>query len=147
MGSSKLAAGKALSPDFVLKLLTWLMHAKYKIILFGTKDELKSLHIKTHRAISLAQDQNVIKNLSLVHQCDLMIASDSVFKTMASMLKVPSIVLHKDNANHFRDRTFIEPYVKAHCMSVYKYKSLEGKEVDTALAFTIEAINALFKAS
>ena len=147
MGSSKLAAGKALSPDFVLKLLTWLMHAKYKIILFGTKDELKSLHIKTHRAISLAQDLNVIKNLSLVNQCDLMIASDSVFKTMASMLKIPSVVLHKDNANHFRDRTFIEPYVKAHCMSVYKYKSLEGKEVDTALAFTIEAITTLFKAS
>ena len=147
MGSSKLAAGKALSPDFVLKLLTWLMHAKYKIILFGTKDELKSLHIKTHRAISLAQDQNVIKNLSLVHQCDLMIASDSVFKTMASMLRIPSVVLHKNNANHFRDRTFIEPYVKAHCMSVYKYKSLEGKEVDTALAFTIEAINTLFKTS
>jgi ADP-heptose:LPS heptosyltransferase len=147
MGSSKLAAGKALSPDFVLKVITWLMRAKYKIILFGTKDELKSLHIKTHRAISLAQDQNVVKNLSLVNQCDLMIASDSVFKTMASMLKIPSIVLHKDNANHFRDRTFIEPYVKAHCMSVYKYKSLEGKEVDTALAFTIEAINRLFKAS
>ena len=145
MGSSKLAAGKALSPDFVLKLLTWLLHAKYKIILFGTKDELKSLHIKTHRAISLAQDQNVIKNLSLVNQCDLMIASDSVFKTMASMLKIPSIVLHKDNANHFRDRTFIEPYVKAHCMSVYKYKSLEDKEVDAALAFTIKNINALFE--
>ena len=147
MGSSKLAAGKALSPDFVLKLLALLIHAKYKIILFGTKDELKSLHIKTHRAISLAQDQNVIKNLSLVHQCDLMIASDSVFKTMASMLKIPSIVLHKDNANHFRDRTFIEPYVKAGSMSVYKYKSLEGHEVDTAIAFTMKNINALLKAS
>jgi ADP-heptose:LPS heptosyltransferase len=147
MGSSKLAAGKALSPDFVLKLLTWLMHAKYKIILFGTKDELKSLHIKTHRAILLATDQDVIKNLSLVHQCDLMVASDSVFKTMASMLKIPSIVLHKDNKNPFRDRTFIEPYVKAYCMTVYKYKTLEGSEVDTALAFTIKNINALLKAS
>ena len=147
MGSSKLAAGKALSPDFVLKLLTWLMHAKYKIILFGTKDELKSLQSKTHRAILLATDQDVIKNLSLVHQCDLMVASDSVFKTMASMLKIPSIVLHKDNKNPFRDRTFIEPYVKAHCMTVYKYKTLEGSEVDTALAFTIKNINALLKAS
>jgi ADP-heptose:LPS heptosyltransferase len=147
MGSSKLAAGKALSPDFVLKLLTWLMHAKYKIILFGTKDELKSLHSKTHRYITLATDQDVIKNLSLVHQCDLMVASDSVFKTMASMLKIPSIVLHKDNKNPFRDRTFIEPYVKAHCMTVYKYKTLEGSEVDTALAFTIKNINALLKAS
>ena len=147
MGSSQLAAGKALSPDFVLKLLALLINAKYKIILFGTKNELKSLHIKTERRMRLAHDQNVIKNLSLVNQCDLMVASDSVFKTMASMLNIPSIVLHKDNSNNFRDRTFIEPYVKAQCMSVYKYKSLEGPEVDTALAFTMKNINALLKAS
>ena len=147
MGSSKLAAGKALSSDFVLKLLTFLTQSKYKVILFGTKDELKSLDIKPHPQITLAQDQNVIKNLSLVNQCDLMIASDSVFKTMSSMLNIPSIVLHKDNANHFRDRTFIEPYVKAKCMYVYKYQSLENKEVDSALAFTIKNINTLLKAS
>ncbi len=147
MGSSKLAAGKALSQDFVLKLLTFLTQSKYKVILFGTKDELKSLDVKPHPQITLAQDQNVIKNLSLVNQCDLMIASDSVFKTMSSMLNIPSIVLHKDNANHFRDRTFIEPYVKAKCMYVYKYQSLENKEVDSALAFTIKNINTLLKAS
>jgi ADP-heptose:LPS heptosyltransferase len=93
-----------------------------------------------------AKDKNVIKNLSLVTQCDLMIASDSVFKTMASMLNIPSIVLHKDNKNPFRDRTFIEPYVKAGSMSVYKYQHLED-EVDDALAFTMKNINALFKAS
>jgi len=147
MGSSKLAAGKALSSDFVLKLITFLTQSKYKVILFGTKDELKSLDIKPQPQITLAQDQNVIKNLSLVNQCDLMIASDSVFKTMSSMLNIPSIVLHKDNANHFRDRTFIEPYVKAKCMYVYKYQSLENKEVDSALAFTIKNINTLLKAS
>ena len=146
MGSSKLAAGKALSSDFVLKLLTFLTQSKYKVILFGTKDELKSLDVKPHPQITLAQDQNVIKNLSLVNQCDLMIASDSVFKTMSSMLNIPSIVLHKDNANHFRDRTFIEPYVKAGSMSVYKYQNLED-ELDDALAFTMKNINALFKAS
>jgi ADP-heptose:LPS heptosyltransferase len=147
MGSSKLAAGKALSPDFVIKLLSFLTQSKYKIILFGTKDELKSFNTKSSHHLTLAQDQNVIKNLSLVTQCDLMIGSDSAFKTMSSMLKIPSIVLHKDNANRFRDRTFIEPYVKAHCMYVYKYQRLEGREVDIALAFTLKNINALFKAS
>jgi len=62
------------------------------------------------------------------------------------MLNIPSIVLHKDNKNLFRDRTFIEPYVKAGSMSVYKYQHLEN-EVDDALAFTMKNINALFKAS
>jgi len=32
-------------------------------------------------------------------------------------------------------------------MTVYKYQSLEGTEVDTALAFTIKNINAQLKAS
>ncbi len=146
MGSSKIASGKALSLNFVIKLLKKLIQLQYKIILFGTYEELKSLKIKSSQDVIFAKDKNVIKNLSLVNQCDLMVASDSVFKTMASMLTIPSIVLHKDNKNPFRDRTFIEPYVKAGSMSVYKYQHLED-EVDDALAFTIKNINALFKAS
>ncbi len=146
MGSSKIASGKALSLNFVIKLLKKLIQLQYKIILFGTDEELKSLKIKSSQDVIFAKDKNVIKNLSLVNQCDLMVASDSVFKTMASMLTIPSIVLHKDNKNPFRDRTFIEPYVKAGSMSVYKYQHLED-EVDDALAFTIKNINALFKAS
>jgi len=62
---------------------------------------------------------------------------------MASMLNIPSIVLHKDNANHFRDRTFIEPYVKAGSMSVYKFQKLEN-EVGDALSFTMKRIKTLF---
>ena len=146
MGSSKIGSGKALSQDFVNKIFETLIQLQYKIILFGTDDELKSLEIKSSEYVIFAKDKNVIKNLSLVNQCDLMVASDSVFKTMASMLNIPSIVLHKDNANHFRDRTFIEPYVKAGSMSVYKYQNLED-EVDDALVFTMKNINALFKAS
>ena len=146
MGSSKIASGKALSLNFVIKLLKKLTQLQHKIILFGTEGELKLLKIKSSQDVIFAKDKNVIKNLSLVNQCDLMVASDSVFKTMASMLTIPSIVLHKDNKNPFRDRTFIEPYVKAGSMSVYKYQHLED-EVDDALAFTIKNINALFKAS
>jgi hypothetical protein len=63
------------------------------------------------------------------------------------MLNIPSIVLHKDNKNPFRDRTFIEPYVKANCMHVYKYENLEGNEVDAALVFTKKKISSLFKDS
>jgi len=146
MGSSKIASGKALSLNFVIKLLKKLTQLQHKIILFGTEGELKLLKIKSSQDVIFAKDKNVIKNLSLVNQCDLMVASDSVFKTMASMLTIPSIVLHKDNKNPFRDRTFIEPYVKAGSMSVYKYQHLED-EVDDALAFTMKNINALFKAS
>ena len=143
MGSSKIASGKALVKDFVVALIEELNQLKYKIILFGTEEELKSLNVSSSKDIVFAKDKNVIKNLALVNRCDLMIASDSVFKTMASMLNIPSIVLHKDNANHFRDRTFIEPYVKAGSMSVYKFQKLEN-EVGDALSFTMKRIKTLF---
>ena len=143
MGSSKIASGKALSLNFVIKLLKKLTQLQYKIILFGTDEELKSLKIKSSQDVIFAKDKNVIKNLSLVNQCDLMVASDSVFKTMASMLTIPSIVLHKDNKNPFRDRTFIEPYVKAGSMFVYKFQKLEN-EVGDALSFTMKRIKTLF---
>ncbi len=143
MGSSKIASGKALVKDFVIALIEELNQLKCKIILFGTEEELKSLNVSSSKDIVFAKDKNVIKNLALVNRCDLMIASDSVFKTMASMLNIPSIVLHKDNANHFRDRTFIEPYVKAGSMSVYKFQKLEN-EVGDALSFTMKRIKTLF---
>ncbi len=146
MGSSKIASGKALSLNFVIKLLKKLIQLQYKIILFGTDEELKSLKIKSSQDVIFAKDKNVIKNLSMVNQCDLMVASDSAFKTMSTMLNIPSIVLHRDNSNNFRDRTFIEPYVKNGCMSVYKYQHLED-ELSEALAFTLKNINTLFKSS
>ncbi len=146
MGSSKIASGKALSLNFVIKLLKKLIQLQYKIILFGTDEELKSLKIKSSQDVIFAKDKNVIKNLSMVNQCDLMVASDSAFKTMSTMLNIPSIVLHRDNSNNFRDRTFIEPYVKNGCMSVYKYQHLED-ELSEALAFTLKNISTLFKSS
>ncbi len=142
MGSSKIASGKALVKDFVIALIEELNQLKCKIILFGTEEELKSLNVSSSKDIVFAKDKNVIKNLALVNRCDLMIASDSVFKTMASMLNIPSIVLHKDNKNPFRDRTFIEPYIKTGSMSVYKFQKLED-EVGDALSFTMKRIKTL----
>jgi len=144
MGSSKIASGKALVKDFVIELIEELNQLKCKIILFGTEEELRSLNIPSSEYIAFAKDKNVIKNLALVNRCDLMIASDSVFKTMASMLNIPSIVLHKDNKNPFRDRTFIEPYINTGSMSVYKFQNLEN-EVGDALSFTMKRIKTLFK--
>ncbi len=142
MGSSKIASGKALIKDFVIALIEELNQLKCKIILFGTEEELKSLNVSSSKDMVFAKDKNVIKNLALVNRCDLMIASDSVFKTMASMLNIPSIVLHKDNKNPFRDRTFIEPYIKTGSMSVYKFQKLED-EVGDALSFTMKHIKTL----
>mgnify|MGYP000185396015 CR=1 FL=1 len=86
-GASSLASHKAIPIDFIKELMEHLNHEGYKVILFGTKKELTKLQKLKNENIVFASDENIIKNLSLVQCCDLFIGSDSVFKTMASMLK------------------------------------------------------------
>ena len=134
-GASSLASHKAIPITFIKELLAYLNKEGYKIILFGTEKELSPLQKIKHKDVMFASDKNIIKNLSLVASCDLFIGSDSVFKTMASMLKKPTIVLHQDVKNNFRDRVFIEPYVKSKIMDVYKYKNFNKTDMKSALQF------------
>ena len=89
--------------------------------------------------ITFACDKNIIKNLALVKFCDVVIGVDSVFKTMSSMSKIPTICFYEDVKSRFRDRVFIEPYTSEKIMYGYKYKynSLKGKEINHAIDFTI----------
>ncbi len=135
MGSSKLGPNKALSEGFVRDLVKELGAKNYKIILFGTREEMKPLKLTPNKNLMIPMSAKIMDSLSLVNQCDLFIGSDSVFKTMASMLKIPTIVLHEDSANHFRDRVFIRPYVDTKIMFVYKYKKLQGSEIKKAIQY------------
>jgi ADP-heptose:LPS heptosyltransferase len=116
----------------------------YKIILFGTLDEIKPLHLKLNKNLMIPNNKKIVDSLSMVSHCDLFIGSDSVFKTMASMLKISTIVLFKDSANHFRDRVFINPYVDHEVMHVYKYKTLEGIENIEAMQYVLEICQSHF---
>ena len=122
----------------------YLNHEGYKVILFGTKKELSDFQSLKNKDIVFASDKNIIKNLALIEYCNLFIGSDSVFKTMASMLKISTIVLFKDSANHFRDRVFINPYVDHEVMHVYKYKTLEGIENIEAMQYVLEICQSHF---
>ena len=137
MGSSKLGANKALSRIFVKGLLKALIPLHYKIILFGTREEIKPLNLKSNNNLMMPFSKKIMDSLSLVHQCDFFVGSDSAFKTMASMLKIPTIVLHVNSPNHFRDRVFIKPYLNSKVMFVYKYKKLQGLEVKKAIQYVL----------
>jgi ADP-heptose:LPS heptosyltransferase len=130
---------KPLDIKFALHLIDKLLQLNYKIILFGTQAELAQLAYKPHHHVFLACDKDIIKNLSLVRFCDLLIGGESVFKTMSSMSNITTLVLHEDNNNRFRDRTFINPYVNKGVMYVYKYKNL-SKEILPAIQFIEETI-------
>jgi hypothetical protein len=146
-GASSLGSHKAIPVDFTKTLLAYLNRENYKIILFGTKKELSQIQALRNKDIVFASDKNIIKNLALVSYCDLFIGSDSVFKTMASMLRKPTIVIHQNIKNNFRDRVFITPYIKEQLMYVYKYKNFNKHEMKSALQFILNVMNLEFKNS
>jgi ADP-heptose:LPS heptosyltransferase len=138
IGSSRLT-NSPLSVVFALQLIETLLKMGCSMILFGTKKEIDQLKLKPRKELFFATDQDITKNLSLVQYCDLLIGGESVFKTMSSMSKIKTLVIHEDNNNRFRDRVFTNPYIKAGVMHVYKYKHLE-KEILSAINFASHLI-------
>ena len=126
IGSSRLT-NSPLSVKFALKLVDALLGMGCSIMLFGTKKEIDQLKLKPRKELFFATDKDITKNLSLVQCCDLLIGGESVFKTMSSMSKIKTLVIHEDNNNRFRDRVFTDPYIQRGVMYVYKYKNLDNE--------------------
>ena len=126
IGSSRLT-NSPLSIKFALKLIDILLGIGCSLILFGTKKEIDQLKLKPKKELFFATDKDITKNLSLVQFCDLLIGGESVFKTMSSMSKIKTLVIHEDNNNRFRDRVFTNPYIQTGVMNVYKYKNLDNE--------------------
>jgi ADP-heptose:LPS heptosyltransferase len=141
MGSSTIASNKALSKKFIENLINTFDQKIFSIILFGTKKELSKVKLGKAKHIKIAADNNILENLSLVQYCDLLIGSDSLFKTMSSMLKIPTIVLHHNSKNNFRDRVFIKPYVNSGVMFTYKFKKHIDNEISSAIKYIYSIIN------
>jgi len=140
-GASLLASYKAIPVEFIKILAEYLKQEGFKVILFGTKKELSKMQSLKDKDTLFASNTNIIKNLSRVEHCDFFIGSDSVFKTMASMLKKPTVVLHQNHKNNFRDRVFITPYIDKHMMHVYQYTNFNKREMQSALQFISKMIN------
>jgi len=126
IGSSRLT-NSPLTIKFALTLLDVLFKMGCSVILFGTKKEIDQLNLKPRKELFFATDKDITKNLSLVHFCNLLIGGESVFKTMSSMSKIKTLVIHADDNNRFRDRLFTNPYIQTGVMNVYKYKNLDNE--------------------
>ena len=140
-GASVLASYKTIPVEFIKTLAEYLKQEGFKVILFGTKKELSKMQSLKDKDTLFASDTKIINNLSRVEHCDFFIGSDSVFKTMASMLKKPTVVLHQNHKNNFRDRVFITPYIREHMMHVYQYTNFNKREMQSALQFISKMIN------
>ncbi len=124
---------KNLTPDFLYALLDFLDEKDFNLILFGTQDEMSALNLTKYKNLILANSPDILKNLTYVKHCNLLIGSDSVFKTMSSMLKIPTVVLLANVKDGYRDRVFIEPYVKSNIMKVIKFNDLMKASIDALI--------------
>lgn len=127
---------KTLPKNYIDGLLKELEKLDMNVIFFGMENEIKSFGISESEKLKFACHEDITKSLSVVSQCNAFIGSDSAFKTMSSMLKIPTIILCSAPKNNFRDRMFIDPYIKHRVMSAFKYTNFSDKEVGLAVAYT-----------
>ena len=100
----------------------------YDILLFGTRWEIDDLGIVETDHLRFVCDPDATVSLAHVEQCSAFVGSDSAFKTMAAMLRIPTVVWLGDYHDDFRDQVFIDPYVKAGVMAVCRYTDLTQPE-------------------
>ena len=127
---------KTLPKSYIEGLLKELGKVDINVIFFGMKSEIESFDISENEKLKFSCHEDISKSLSTVSQCNAFIGSDSAFKTMSSMLRIPTIVLCSAPKNNFRDRMFIDPYVKYRIMNAFKYTNFSDKEVGAAIAYT-----------
>ena len=93
----------------------------YNVIVFGLPEDLGGLEESDH--VKFVCYKDIAKSFAYVEQCDYVVAADSSVKTMSSMLRIPTFVWIADNEDPFRDKIFIDQYIKDGIMKTFKYKN------------------------
>lgn len=100
----------------------------YNFLLFGSPRELGDMDRVNGPRLRLISSDDITVSLSHVAECSILIGSDSAFKTMSAMLRIPTVVWVGDYKDEHRDSRFIDPYVSAGVVSVFRYKDLTREE-------------------
>lgn len=140
------APTKWMSPSFVARLLGHLLTPSDDLVVFCSPSEVHHLPEVIgsfySRATVIAYPR-IWDSLSVVPLCDCVIAVDSSIKTMSSMLRVPTVTMVGDFSEPFRDRHFLEPYVRVGVMRAVRYQTFSEAKADEAA----QAANALLTRS
>jgi hypothetical protein len=131
--------------SFIRLLMEDLSKLNINVILFGTQKEIKSYGLRQNNKLKFANHKNIVNNLSLVPQCDVFLGSDSVFKSMSSMLRIPTMLLKANTNENFGSRMFIDPYIKEGVMYKLVYKNALNEEMLLLSQRTINLLLDLVK--
>lgn len=79
-----------------------------------------------HHEFRVIAFEDVWASLACVAHCKSVLATDSAIKTMAAVLRIPSVVLAADYSDPFRDEVFLNPYVSDGLMRVIRFKDVDA---------------------
>ncbi len=129
-----------------INMIKMLVKEKYNVIVFSSNNEFKTMEKIKSKFVKYSHDINLIKNLAKVIHCDFFIGSDSAFKTMASMLKIPTlIIIPNDQTSAFTRRMFFEPYLNSKTLSIYHFKKNTSQEFAKILTYVKKRIPLLLE--
>jgi len=78
---------------------------------------------------------NIWASLACVAHCHRVLATDSAIKTMASILRIPTVVLVGDYHDAFRDEVFLKPYVSDGVMQLIKFRNMDTLDPQRIVEF------------
>jgi len=107
------------------EIIEELINEDFNYLLFGSKEELKSLKVEGRNNLKLVSFESILTSLCCVRYCDKLIGTDSCFKTMSSAHKIPTFCIIGDFEDQIRDTVFLNPYIKDGVISILKYKNLQ----------------------
>jgi ADP-heptose:LPS heptosyltransferase len=88
--------------------------------------EVQAMFNKNYsRAFKVIAFDDIWASLACVAHCHLVLATDSAIKTMAAILRIPSVVLVGDYQDAFRDEVFLKPYVSDGVMQLIRFKNMD----------------------
>jgi len=101
----------------------------FNYIIFGSESELENYNVKQSKNV-MRTNIDVQSCLELVKLCSSFIGTDSAFKTMSSMNRVPTKCILGDFPDEIRDQYFINQYEKDGVMKVFRLKSIKDQRAD-----------------
>jgi len=100
----------------------------YNFLIFGTESEIAQWRGQINATFICCP--NIWDSLACVSLCDSFVGTDSSFKTMSVMSKIPTIIVVGDYEDNFRDDNFITPYKRRGQLTTIKFTELDEEHLN-----------------
>lgn len=106
------------------------------LLLFGSQAEIAAFQLAERDNLKFICFPEISKSLAYVGHCDGFVGSDSAFKTMSAMLRIPTVVWMANYVDPPRDQTFIDPYARDKVIFTFRYARLDDEEIRAGARFS-----------